>query len=434
MVERRWTMYLPVLLVLVLSVPLVYISQWKDFDRSRELSEEVVDNTGIFKGFTEDTSTTVSIIPDSVLDNTISDSKEKVNVTDSSGNVSTLEQDSPKRSILSGLVNALIMVAIAIAAAFGIYKLFIKRRKFTLKIFFTGALGLCASVSIMLYLYLFRDFLDGALGINLDTDVFFYSTITMIGLALGIIIVYNMVFRSLEPKRKNPSLVAFCILLGAFLAIVLPVWAVIPLISGVALWDLWAAKKGIIKEMITESDKERDEVKNSRKIAMKNQRKREAVSAYYDTNIQNGAPPHVTGSRDNNRETGPTRKKIFDVQAGEDITSYGLYEGKYYSLGIGDFIFFSVLVSATFKWMMLKVPWMDYYMPGWGEMVAILATAIVSALVILGLKKTLSYLDKENVMPGLPLSVLFGLIGFFGLVGFLQVVNVIFSGSIVNPF
>jgi hypothetical protein len=209
---------------------------------------------------------------------------------------------------------------------------------------------------------------------------------------------------------------------------------VIPLISGVALWDLWAAKKGIIKEMITESDRERDEVKESRKIALKNQRRRESISANNNPNIQTGAPPHVTGSLDNYKESVQTRKKIFDVQAGEDITSYGLYEGKYYSLGIGDFIFFSVLVSATFKWMMLKMPWMDFYIPGWGEAVTIIATAIVSALVILGLKKTLSYLDKENVMPGLPLSVLFGLMGFFSIVIFLQVINVVFFGNIVNPF
>ncbi len=431
MVKRRWTMYLPVILVLVMSIPLVYVSQWKDFEEARDLSEEVVDNSGAFKGFTEDTSTTVSIVPDRVIDRTISDSKEKVNVTDSQGNTSTVEQDSPKRSIFSGLINALIMVGIAIVAAFGIYKLFIKRKKFTLKMFFTGALGLCASVSIMLYLYLFRDFLKGVVGIEINTDLVFYSIITLIGLVFGSIIVYNMVFRSLEPKKKNPALVAFCILLGAFLAIVLPVWAVIPLLSGVALWDLWAAKKGIIKEMITESDRERDELKNSKNDQTIGRGK--IASVGLSSKKDNMAS--FKAGRESNTHRGPVqRNKIFDVQAGEDITSYGLYEGKYYSLGIGDFIFFSVLVSATFKWMMLKVPWMDFYLPGWGEVVVGLATAIIGALVILGLKKTLSYLDKENVMPGLPLSVLFGLVGFFSIVIFLQLTNVIFFGSLINPF
>jgi hypothetical protein len=434
MAERRFTMYLPVILVLILSIPLVYVSQWKDFENARDLSEDVVDNSGTFKGFTEDTSTTVSIIPDTVIDNTISDSRERVNITDSSGNTSTVEQDSPKRSILSGLINALIMVAIAVAAAFGIYKLFIKRRKFTLKMFFTGALGLCASVSIMLYLYLFRDFLKGVIGIELETDLFFYSIITIIGLILGSLIVFNMVFRSLEPKKKNPALVAFCILLGAFLAIVLPVWAVIPLITGVAVWDLWAAKKGIIKEMITESDREKDEIRKMKRKDSKKNGRNETIGNDQVAERPFKSTSQLPGSISLPADKGPDRKKIFDVQAGEDITTYGLYEGKYYSLGIGDFIFFAVLVSATFKWMMLKIPWMNYYIPGWGEVVAGLATAIIGALVILGLKKTLSYLDKENVMPGLPLSVLFGLIGFFSIVIFLQAMNMVFFGSIVNPF
>lgn len=428
MKERRWTMYIPVMLVLLLSIPLVYIAQFEDFERSRELAEEVVESTGPFTGFTEDTSTTVSIVPDTVIDNTIRDDKEKVNVTDSSGTTSTIEQDTPKRSVLGGIINALLMVGIAIAAAFGIYKLFIKRKRVTLKVFFASALGLCASVSIMLYLYLFRDFLDSAFGFLIESTWIFYSAIAVIGAVLGGFIVFNMVFRSMEPKKKNPALVAFCILLGAFLAIVLPVWAVIPLITGVAIWDLWAAKRGIIKDMITESDKDRDH-------AVKNESR---IKASASTNTHMDGQMAVTSQGvapvQTNAAALKKRKKLFDVQPGEDITSYGLYEGKYYALGIGDFIFFALLVSATFKWMMLKMPWMDFYIPGWGEVVIGLATAIVMVLVILGLKKTLGYLDKEHVMPGLPLSILFGLVGFFGIVIFLQAINMIFFGNIVNPF
>jgi hypothetical protein len=314
------------------------------------------------------------------------------------------------------------MIAIAIASAFGIYKLFTSKRKITLKVFFAVALGLCASVSVMLYLYLFRDFLRDSADILIARTPVFYIVISTIGLFFGSIIVFNMVFRSLEPKKKNPALIAFCILLGAFLSIVLPVWAVIPLITGVAIWDLWAAKRGIIKEMITESDRERDEVRRSRSV------------------------PHLKKVQDSDQEL-PTRssqvlmtnvrterKKLFHVAPGEDITSYGLYEGKYYSLGIGDFIFFSVLVSTTFKWMMLKAPWMGFYVPGWAELMVALATLIVMALVILGLKKTLSYLDKESVMPGLPLSVLFGLVGFLGIGIFLETLNLIFFGNLFQPF
>ncbi len=432
MPEHRWTMYIPVLLVLMLSVPLVLVSQWGDFERSKELADEVEKSDNFFSGFTEDTSTTITIIPDTIIDNTIPNSRENINVTDSSGNTTTIEQDTPGRSIFSGLLNAGVMVGIAIASAFGIYKLFTRRKKLTLKLFFLTALGLCASISIMLYLYLFRDFLENAMELIIPRNTLFYIVISGIGLVIGSFIVYNIVFRSLEPKRKNPALIAFCILLGSFLAIVLPVWAVIPLITGVALWDLWAAKRGIIKDMITESDKQRDEIRVARREEIKAMRKMEAIRGYQDPDIQQGAPPHVTGSIP--KTNTPKRKKLFDIQPGEDITSYGLYEGKYYSLGIGDFIFFSVLVSSTFKWMMLKSPWMGFYVPVGSEVIAILATVLVMALILLGLKKTLSYLDTENVMPGLPLSVLFGLVGFFGVGIFLEIVNLIFYGGMFQPF
>ena len=84
--------------------------------------------------------------------------------------------------------------------------------------------------------------------------------------------------------------------------------------------------------------------------------------------------------------------------------------------------------------MMLKVPWLEFYLPGWGELLVMTATALTGALVLLGLKKTLGYLDRESVMPGLPLSILFGLFGFFSTVIFLQALNLIFYGTVVNPF
>ena len=125
---------------------------------------------------------------------------------------------------------------------------------------------------------------------------------------------------------------------------------------------------------------------------------------------------------------------MIDVQAGEDITSYGLYEGKDFSLGIGDFIFFSVLVSMTFKWMMLKLPWMAFYAFGLGELLAVLVTFLVIVVVLIGLKQTLGFLEKEKVMPGLPISVLWGLLTFIGMILFLEIFNWIGWGQLVNPF
>jgi len=417
MAKYRFTMYIPVILVLILSLPIIAMGIWPDLKYTRELAEEIEESDGRFTGFTDSSDISVTIIPSSVVDNTIKDSTEKVNVTDSSGNTTIIEQDSAKGEIIQGLLDALLMVGLAVGAAFGIYRLFIKGKKFTLKLFFTIALGLCASISVFLYLYLFRDFLFETTGFVITRNWVFYTSTLIVGFIIGSFIVYNMVFKSLIPKRKNPALIAFCILMGAFLSIVLPIWALIPLLTGVALWDLWAAKRGIIKDMITHSDAEKDQI-----IEERRQMKRVASNG---PAVSEKGPPNLSVQK---------KKSRFEVAPGEDITSYGLYEGKYYSLGLGDFIFFSVIVGSTFKWLMLKLPWAAFYSVGWGEVLAILGTIIVAELVILGLKKTLGYLDKEKVMPGLPLSVLYGLVGFFTIGIGLEIFNLIFSGKFFQPF
>jgi MFS family permease len=426
LMERgKWTKYLPVVLVLVLSIPIVTLSQWTDFKESRRLADEYVDSSSFWTGISDQSSTTVDLIPDSVIDSTIPDAEENITVTDSEGNTQNITQSTGRKSIIRGVITTFIMLGLAVAAAFGIFKLFTKRKRLTLKVIFATALGLCASVSFMLYLYLLRLFLNDVFDMSLKETNIFYGIIISIGAVVGIIIIYNMVFRSLEPKRKNPALIAFCIILGPFLAIVLPVWVVIFLLAGVALWDLWAAKRGIIKEMIHLSDKHR---KEDRKKAPKPPAILPMMPA--GNAVPPGVLPHPPASAPPKRK----RKKLIDVGVGEDITSYGLYEGKHYALGIGDFIFFSVLVSATFKWMMLKMPWMEFYAFGWGELLAVMMTILVMTAVMIGFKQTLSFLDKEQVMPGLPLSVLWGLVAFFAASIFLEMVNLIGFGEMVNPF
>jgi len=426
MERGKWSKYLPVVLVLVLSIPILTVSQWTDFKEVRRLANDVVESSGFFSGFSESTTTTIDVIPDSVIDSTIPDAKENVTITDSQGNVQNITQDTGRKSIITGIVTTGIMLGLAVAAAFGIFFLFRKRRKLTLKLIFAIALGLCSSVAVMLYLYLMRLFLNDVFDLKLEEDGLFMGIIIAIGAVIGISIVYNMVFKSLDPKRKNPALIAFCIVLGPFLAIVLPVWVVIFLLAGVAIWDLWAAKRGIIKEMINLSDEHKKEERKNARLAQTSPTNLQQVQTTQAPTAKTYVPAPV--------KTPVKRKKLIDVGAGEDITSYGLYEGKYFALGIGDFIFFSVLVSASFKWLMLKMPFMGFYVSGWGELLIVLITMVVMMTVLIGFKQTLSFLEKENVMPGLPLSVLWGLVAFFAVSIFLETVNLIGYGSIVNPF
>ncbi len=426
MKDQRWTIYIPVLIVILLSVPVVYISNWTDFRYSRELAEDVSDSDGLFAGFNEKTSTTIDLVPDSVVDRAIEDADENITYTDREGNQQNVTQSSGRKTLIGSVLDALLMVGISIGAAFLIFFLFKMKRKVTLKAFFAVALGLCASVSVMFYLFLLRYFLNQGLGLGIEEGSLFYWSIVLIGLAVGIAIVYNMVFRSMDRRRKNTALIAFCVIMGPFLTIVLPVWVIVFLLTGIALWDLWAAKRGVIKDMVNLSDEHRKEESRPGNTA----HLRKSSDASHGTRPQ--AVPGRAPSRPVKRKK--KNRGLFDIKAGEDITSYGLYEGKHFSLGIGDFIFFSVLVTATFKWMMLKVPWMGFYEFGYGELLAVSITMLVAASVILGLKKTLSYLERENVMPGLPLSVLYGLVALISSFIFLEIINWIGYGQPVNPF
>lgn len=422
MKNKKLSMFPPVLIVLILSIPIAYVSLYEDFIYARETADDVVDTTGFFKGTSGGKKTSITIIPDQVINANFDDTTEKVNLTNSTGGEQEIVQQSPKGAILEAVLNAGLMIGVAIVAGFGIFFLFKYKRKNTLKIFFAVALGLCSSLSIMLYGYFMRSFLEGVFGIEVELGTPFYIMIVLSGMVMGTLITYNMIFKSLVPKRKNPALLAFSIFLGPFLAIVLPIWMVVFLLIGVSLWDLWAAKRGIIKEMVNLSDQHRKEEKEAKKKA-----------AIRSTAPPASVQPAPVGDPAPARKP-RKRKNLLKIESGEDITSYGLFEGKHYSLGIGDFIFFSLLSSASFTWFMLKMPWMGFYVPVMGEILSLVLTAMVISAILLGLKHTLGYLDRDSVMPGLPISVLWGMIAFLGGVVFLEILNLIFYGEPVNPF
>ncbi len=404
--NRKWSMFPPVLIVLLLSLPIALFTQWEDFGYSRELAEETVKTSGTFTGISDDRANTITIIPETVVENTIPEYRENVTLTNSTGGTEERTQTTGGGTVIEGVLNAALMVGVAIGFAFLIFLLFKLKKRITLKLFFAVALGLCTTLAIILYGYFFTLFLEAGPGIEVEMGALYLVILVLLGITGGVSIVYNMVWNSTNPRRKNPALIAFCVILGPFLAIVLPVYVVIFLLMGVALWDLYAAKRGIIKEMINLSDEHRKEER-----AMERKRVQHQMIA-----------PTVE------------RRPLIKVDQGEDITSYGLYEGKHYSLGIGDFIFFSIMASTTFTWFMMKMPWMGFYVPALGEVLIVVLTLIIMAVILLGLKQTLVFVDRESIMPGLPLSVLWGLLSFLGIVLVLQGVDYVFYGELVNPF
>jgi len=150
MKDARFTLYIPVIVVLALSLPLVWVTLYSDFDRTRELASENEDTTGFFQGISDDKSTSITLVPNEVIDNTIPGATEDVVLTNDTGGQQSIEQSTPKGALTKGLINAGIMVALSVASAFGLFFLFKRRRKLTLKMIFALAIWLCASLSMPL--------------------------------------------------------------------------------------------------------------------------------------------------------------------------------------------------------------------------------------------------------------------------------------------
>ncbi|TFF85508.1 MAG: hypothetical protein EU551_03885 [Promethearchaeota archaeon] len=81
-----------------------------------------------------------------------------------------------------------------------------------------------------------------------------------------------------------------------------------------------------------------------------------------------------------------------------------------YEIGLGDLTFYSMLVCAT-----LKIGFDTQFIRIWGP-IAIFLPCLVSIIgILLGALITFKLLEKKEMLPGLPISILLG-IGLFGLV------------------
>jgi presenilin-like A22 family membrane protease len=81
-----------------------------------------------------------------------------------------------------------------------------------------------------------------------------------------------------------------------------------------------------------------------------------------------------------------------------------------YEIGLGDLTFYSMLVCAT-----LKIGFDTEFIRVWGPF-AIFLPCLVSIIgILMGALITFKLLEKKEMLPGLPISILLG-IGLFGLV------------------
>lgn len=246
---------------------------------------------------------------------------------------------------LIGLLNAAILILIALFGAFMIYLLLKYDKDKILKYFFIGS---------FIFIGSFMIFLFGLSLLNLlaANYLFLFIIVLLSSFGIGILLSLMIFYKRFSKNRniKNIGLLIFGALIGSFLGLVLPTWTSFLLLIGLSIYDIFAVFKGPIKKII-----ELNEEKN---------------------------------------------KEFCEV-------SYALPD---YEIGLGDLTFYSMLACST-----LRVGYNTSFINEWG-LLAIFLPCIMSIIgIIIGALITFKLLEKKEILPGLPISILLG-IGLFGII------------------
>ncbi|MFO8052184.1 MAG: hypothetical protein R6V01_10895 [Thermoplasmatota archaeon] len=283
----------------------------------------------------------------------------------------------------AGLGNVLLFLVPAIVGSFGILYIIKKGKRRTLKRMFRGMLTFATGVILAFFLYKLNEivyervwsviWVKEPVEFELYTIPELYSMGSLLGfmiagLLVGYVVVSMVLSRGFTRKERNGSLIVISSLMGAFMAVILPTWTVLPLLIGLALWDIYAVFKGPIKEMV-ELDM------NGR------------LMARWDP-------------------------------LGDDSDEFPFdnltYDAGSWQLGIGDLVFYSVLGAHSMFYSA------DYVRTeGWWMLPFFFVPVVVAILI--GFAYTIYRLtrkDSSGILPGLPIPMFLG-VGAFVLMMFL---------------
>jgi hypothetical protein len=161
-----------------------------------------------------------------------------------------------------------------------------------------------------------------------------FAVIFISSLLIGSIAGYVLISNRYKVKIRNSFMIFYSIIVSVFLALVLPSWTLIIILIGISIYDIYSVREGPIKKVIeiTEERKDKDFVLN------------------------------------------------LTVSIGE------------WEIGIGDLVFYSLLVSHTVLYFGI-LPWIF---------------SIIG--LVIGLSITLVILIRKKLLPGLPIALGIGMI------------------------
>lgn len=443
---------LPVLLVLMMATSLVYVKFYPNLDEARlrgkefrQLSAEDVEGSDLPSGLEVDESTGGSLEGTELIPSPVKDKIAPGNTNETGKTTYTGEEKTRL-----GLLNTMILLALAVIGGFFIYLMFKHRKRLSLKIFFGSAMALiCVSTLFYFGWWVYYLILNatGSEG-NLTWAI---TVLSLFSVPYGILLSHMLISNKTSPLQRNIAMLSVGGMMGAFLASLLPIFIILPFVFFIALYDIYAVKRGLIKKIMDIADEDSNAKRQSHPGSEK---ETSGETGSHSTTVspstleasQNVSPTSKDMKTAPLSATGCDKMtaKTCEVPVGPTDASSGcfngssdsfdpqvilMYDTKEWSLGLGDLVFYSMFCAAGVRYISLMLPYYQFYSSVLGTFFPWLMFLILSLAVLLGFVLSLRMLERTSLLPGLPMSIFLGLGTFLGTLLVMETVNFMMSGK-----
>jgi hypothetical protein len=117
------------------------------------------------------------------------------------------------------------------------------------------------------------------------------------------------------------------------------------------------------------------------------------------------------------------KKTIRRKTQNEDFDLMLMFDNPNWSLGLGDFVIYSMFTSIVLTYTMIYLPYYIFYSPALGLLLPWVIFIICTVALLMGFFITLKLLEKREYLPGLPISIGLGLLVFVICILVLQIIN-----------
>jgi hypothetical protein len=258
--------------------------------------------------------------------------------------------------------------------------------------------------------------------------------------------------------------------MGAFLASFLPFWIIFILLIAISFFDIYSVRFGPIKkimelesneklrktekkmvnrnleepvlnitsnEAINKNSEQNNVVNNKVGIRTKEKMLKKALdeAESSDKSADLAEDIEITGSGSGNMNITAepatnlkVSKKVVRSKGSDDDDEFDLilmYDNPKWSLGLGDFVIYSMFTSAVLTYFLIYLPYYIFYTPELGLILPWLLFFVCGISILVGFFFTLKLLEKRDYLPGLPISIGLGFIVFIICILILQLINYI---------